>query len=535
MTARQRLACLVFLLIAGLSVASCTGNHTPATSSEPTPSGDFTLAASPTAVSLAQGGNSPLSVAVTAVHGLTGNVSVAISGLPAGVSVSPASPFSVAVGSTVSVTLTASASTALGPALLSFQGSDGTLSHAATTALTVGPMADFAIAIQPGSVGLSQGGTSQPVSVVVTPRNAFSGNVSVALVGLPAGIAASSGNQFSVSAGGSQSITFTAASSAAPGTASLMVQATSGSLSHSAGATLQIQAAVLPDFGLAIQPGLVAVTQGQQSRPVSVAVTGINGFASDVSVSLSGLPAGVTASPSILAIAAGSSAPVTFYVPVDTPTGNATLTFTGTANSITHSAAVTMQTISDPSIYLTYFDTSLTVATPDETVRIVNPGIQSTSTTLPNLCANIYVFDASQELEECCSCPITANGTLTLSVSDDLTNNPGNGVAFTSGTIAVIPGTVPSAGACDPSSPVPAPGLAVWGTHLAPGVNRASAAYAAVVETGALEATLLGGEETNISSICGMIITNDSGTGICSCVGEPVPTGTSRIATAALR
>jgi len=516
MTVRKRLACLVFVLIAGLSVASCTSTHSPATSNEPAPSGDFTLAASPNAVSLPQGGTSTLSVAVTAVHGLTGNVSVAISGLPAGVSTSPQSPLSVSVGSTVSLTLSATTAASLGPATLNFQGSQGSLNHAATEALTVAPMPNFAVAIQPGSVGLTQGGTSQPVSVSVTSLNAFSGNVAIALVGLPPGIAASTGSGFNVAAGASQSITFTAANSAAPGTINVMLQASSGPLTHSAGATLQVQAAAQPDFDLAVLPGLVAVTQGQDSRPVSVAVTGINGFASDVTVAVSGLPAGVTASPSSLTIPAGSSLPVTFYVPANAPAGSATLTFTGTADSITHSATVTIQTSTDPVFSITYFDTTITTPTPNETIRIVNPGIQSTPSTTPDLCANIYVFDATQELEECCSCDITANGSLALSITTNLTSNPDNGVAITSGTIAVIPGT----GACDPRTPNPAPDLAVWGTHLAPGVNRAGAVNAAVVETRAEDLTLSGNEETELAGLCSMIYANDSGFGICSCEGD---------------
>jgi hypothetical protein len=390
------------------------------------------------------------------------------------------------------------------------------LNHNATEGLTVAPMPNFGIAIQPGSVGLTQGGTSQPVSVAVTSLNAFSGNVAVSLVGLPPGVAASTGNSFSVAAGGSQSITFTAASSAAPGTVNVMLQATSGSLNHSAGATLQVQAALLPDFDLAVLPGLVAITRGQSSHPVSIAVTPINGFTTDVAVAVSGLPAGVTASPSTLTVPAGSSAPVTFYVPASTPAGSATLTFTGTADSITHSATAMIQTLNDPVFSITYFDTTITTPIPDETLRIVNPGIQSTPSTAGDLCANIYVFDPSQELEECCSCPVTANGSLALSVTTDLTSNPDNGVAITSGTIAVIPGT----GACDPTSPTAAPNLLVWGTHLAPGISRTGAVNAAVVETRAEDLTLSGSELTNLASLCSLIVANDSGFGLCSCTGE---------------
>jgi len=54
---------------------------------------------------------------------------------------------------------------------------------------------------------------------------------------------------------------------------------------------------------------------------------------------------------------------------------------------------------------------------PDETVRIVNP-------TVIALCANIYVFDARQVMNECCSCLVTHSGLATLSVNTNLTATP---------------------------------------------------------------------------------------------------------------
>src|SRR5260370_42613869 len=72
---------------------------------------------------------------------------------------------------------------------------------------------------------------------------------------------------------------------------------------------------------------------------------------------------------------------------------------------------------------VTYFDTS----DHDNTVRIANPTSHNTAAIAPNghggLCADIYVFDSHEEMNECCSCPVTNNGLLTLSVEDDLTNN----------------------------------------------------------------------------------------------------------------
>ena len=72
------------------------------------------------------------------------------------------------------------------------------------------------------------------------------------------------------------------------------------------------------------------------------------------------------------------------------------------------------------------------------TIRVINPGLTGSprSADEGTLCANIYVFDDTQEMIECCSCPVTANGLLTISVND-LTENPLTVVPFR-GVIKIV-------------------------------------------------------------------------------------------------
>jgi hypothetical protein len=85
---------------------------------------------------------------------------------------------------------------------------------------------------------------------------------------------------------------------------------------------------------------------------------------------------------------------------------------------------------------LDYFSNANT-AGPDATVRIDNPGL-----TYGNLCAMVYVFDADQQLTECCGCVETHNGLRRLSVNRDLTANPLTGVKSTNGVIKIISAAV---------------------------------------------------------------------------------------------
>jgi hypothetical protein len=239
--------------------------------------------------------------------------------------------------------------------------------------------------------------------------------------------------------GTKQQVTFSAAASAAPGTATAVVQASSGSLNHSANASLQIQAASVPDFRLALDSSAVALQQGQ-SHTVNLSVGAINSFGDNVAVSISGLPKGVTAAPGAFTAAAGSSTAVTLTAAKNAPAGTATVTLTGADGPLSHSATANVQVVADPTptFSVAYFDASLFDAVvPEQSIQIMNPGVQSTTSTLGDLCANIYVFDSQQELKECCSCPVTANGYMRIPL-DDLNGNPGNGVAFNVGSVAVV-------------------------------------------------------------------------------------------------
>ncbi len=88
----------------------------------------------------------------------------------------------------------------------------------------------------------------------------------------------------------------------------------------------------------------------------------------------------------------------------------------------------------------------------DQQVRLINFGAAGTPLTSPagDVCANVYVFDANQEMVACCSCRITPNGLLTLSVANGLTNNPVTSVVPVNGDIKIISTAAAGAAPCTP-------------------------------------------------------------------------------------
>ena len=153
-----------------------------------------------------------------------------------------------------------------------------------------------------------------------------------------------------------------------------------------------------------------------------------------------------------------------------------------------------------------YFSNNVGAA-PDATVRIDNPGL-----TYGWLCAMIYVFDADQQMSECCGCAQSHNNLNTYSVKFQLTNNPLTGVVSTNGVIKIV--SAPDPGTCDPTSAYKAtPNLRAWVTHIQ---NPVGSSYP-ISETESSDSTLGATELANLQAQCSFINILGSGHGLCSC------------------
>jgi hypothetical protein len=159
--------------------------------------------------------------------------------------------------------------------------------------------------------------------------------------------------------------------------------------------------------------------------------------------------------------------------------------------------------INDP-YFTTYISNANTANAPDATVRIINDG--SSFLGNGNLYANIYVFDDSEELTECCSCVVTPDGLLSESVNQNLTANPITGHKLTRGVIKVIVSEV-SGGAIGFSER----GLRVSATHiqgtsvtLSPGAQVVPVVHGPfyVTETLAADSNLVPNERTLLYQLC---------------------------------
>jgi Pro-kumamolisin, activation domain len=157
-----------FSLVLAATLSGNTSGGTPG----------YTLSASPSSVSVAQGGNNTSTITVTPSGGFTGSVSLAASGLPTGVTAS-FNPTSTTTTSTL--TLTASNSAAAGQSTVTITGTSGNLTETTTLSLTVTSTAPTSFSLSAGasSPATVSPGSSSQASVTVTPVNGFTGTVTL--------------------------------------------------------------------------------------------------------------------------------------------------------------------------------------------------------------------------------------------------------------------------------------------------------------------------------------------------------------------
>jgi hypothetical protein len=197
---------------------------------------------------------------------------------------------------------------------------------------------DFTLSATPSTISLVPGGSPQQITVNVAPQNGFKEAVAVTLSGLPSGVTAQPAS-LTLSPGTSQTVTLNAGSSAAAGTATLTLMGASGALSHNSSVAITV-APPPPDFSLAIAPSSLTLAAGGPASSVQITATPVNGFSGTVAVTIGGLPAGVTAAPTTLALAPGVPQSLSLTAAASAPTVTTGLTFTGTSGSLTHSATL---------------------------------------------------------------------------------------------------------------------------------------------------------------------------------------------------
>jgi len=232
--------------------------------------------------------------------------------------------------------------------------------------LTINDAQDFTIGISPATITTAPGGSGASFTVSATGQNGFHGSVGIAISGLPVGASTSPASPFSLVAGGSQNVSLSIPTTASPGSYSVVVNGTSGALVHSTSLALTVNPS--PDFSIALSPTSITANTGTSNSTFTAAIIGQNGFTGSVAIALSGLPDGVTSSPtSPFSVNAGNTQTVTLTVPTTASNGDYTVTATGSSGSLAHSAPVDLTVIGQAAITTWHYDNARSGANISET------------------------------------------------------------------------------------------------------------------------------------------------------------------------
>jgi hypothetical protein len=271
-----------------------------ATNSVPTPP-DFTITASPSAGTAAQGGSSIYTINTTQV-GSAGSVSLSAGGLPSGV----------------------------------------TASFNPTTVTQAVTASDFGIGSSPANVSVLTG--SSGTSTVTTTATGTPETISLSATGQPSGTTVSF-NPTPVTAGNASTVTFNVGASTATGSYPITITGTGNNATHTTTVTLTV-----PDFTISPSPSSSSAPQGGSSS-YTINTTAVGG-AGTVSLSSGGLPSGVTASFNPTSISAGASSTMTISVGSGATPGTYAISVIGTEGATTHSTTVTQTVTAAPVLSL---------------------------------------------------------------------------------------------------------------------------------------------------------------------------------------
>ncbi len=197
---------------------------------------------------------------------------------------------------------------------------------------------NFSLSASPASLAVTQGSSGNS-TITVTPSGGFTGSVSLSASGLPAGVTATFGTNPTTS---TSTVTFTASATAATGTSTVTITGTSGTLTHTTTISLTVNAAGgNPNFTISVSPSALTVTRGSSGN-YTVTITGQNGFAGAVSLSVSGLGSRVTGTFSPTSVTGSGTSTLRVSVGSRATRGTRTLTITGTSGSLSHSTSATL-------------------------------------------------------------------------------------------------------------------------------------------------------------------------------------------------
>ncbi len=360
-------ASLPVSLLTSLVLAACGGGGDGTT--DPTPSGGFTISLTPSALNVSPGGTGDVTAAITRSGTFAGTVTLAVEGLPAGVTGSFTPALITAGASSTTLSVTAGATAAPGTYTFTIRGSaSGQTDRTGTATLTVNQPPGLTFSLSPATMAVAIGELAK--TTLSFTRINLTAPIALSVSGAPTGVTVSL-LPTSVTTEPSAEMTVVVGATATPGSYPLTVTATGGGVVVTAGLQLTVEPARRLQLE-ASATALTAVQGGSRNTTVTVIRTNVPG---NVALTASGAPNGVAVvvDPSPVT---GTTATVTFNVGAAVTPGTYPIVLTATATGATSGTlplTLTVTSSTPPSVSLSMSRNPVTVeqaSTDTTTVRI---------------------------------------------------------------------------------------------------------------------------------------------------------------------
>lgn len=327
----------VATLAAALTLACGGGGDGPPTGN----TGTIQVAINPATLTVEQGGTGTVNATLTRGGGFDGAVTLAISGLPAGVTttVTPAQLTGATTSAAVAVAVAATVAPGTYTATITATA-QGVGSATTTYQLTVTATPNYALAVAPATLSVAQGASGN-ATVNITRTN-FTGGVALTLLNPPAGITGTFTPANSTT--NSSALVIAVAGTVAPGNHTLTIEGTAtGPGVKTTQLALTVTAPAAPAYALNLSPATLSVVQGQAGT-VNIDIARTN-FAGAVDLAFENSPdAGITGTLTPNSTT-GTTSVFAFDVAANTPPGIYQLSLRGTATGLTDRVASVQLTV----------------------------------------------------------------------------------------------------------------------------------------------------------------------------------------------
>ena len=305
---RARTALNVLFTGAALTLLAACGGSKDTT--PPVVPGTVSVAVTPATLSLPVGGTGAASATIVRGGSFTGDVTLAATGAPTGVTVSfgtatlgagvSVSTVSVAIGSTATASVT--------PAVITVTASgSGVTAATATLALTVTAAStpSATLSISSATATLQARDTTATTIATVARVGGFTGDLALSQTGAPAGVTVTYAPSPIAGSATTSTISIRSSATAAPGTYPIVISAAGTGITAPT-ATYTLIVVAVPTLSVSVAPTSTSIVAGASGSATATIVRG-GGFTNAVAMTATGAPAGMTVTFTPASIATGST------------------------------------------------------------------------------------------------------------------------------------------------------------------------------------------------------------------------------------